>query len=129
MDFFVIGQTRRRWDGLFDDFWIEPVGLVGTEHVVIAGDDTQIEQFAAGKLRLLGGCAGGKGLGEIVAGENGAIDAGLASAFKTVEIIAKVIAAACRNAIGNILDDLMDRHRRAPGSWSPSWPKRSIEKH
>src|SRR5690554_4473414 len=83
---------------------------MGREHVVIAGDDAQVQRLVAGKGRLFGRAAGGKAMGEISAGKHRAVDARLAGLVETGEIVAAAVAAARRDAIGNILDGLADRH-------------------
>jgi hypothetical protein len=59
----------------FDDVGIELIGLMGRQHVVIGGDDAEVERRRAGKLRLFGRRAGGEAVGEVAAGETGAVDA------------------------------------------------------
>jgi hypothetical protein len=49
-------------------------------------------------------------MGEITAGQYGAVDAGFARGVEAGEIIAAAVAAARRDAVGNILDGLTDRH-------------------
>ncbi len=105
-----LGRGTDLAGGFFDDVGIELVGLMGAQHVVVAGDDAEVERLVAGESRLLGGAAGGKAVGEITAGERGAINALLPGGFEAVEIVAARVAAARGNAVGHVLDGLTDGH-------------------
>src|SRR5690606_1138981 len=111
---------------LLDEVGIELIGLVGTQHVVIAGDDAQVQRLVAGQRRLFGRRAGGKGMGEVAAAEHRAMHTGLARGIEPVEVVTAAVAAARGDAISDILDGLTDGHielllfrGRAP--WAGKW--------
>ena len=107
------GDLRRGADGarrFLDDVGIELIGLMGAQHVVVGGDDAEVERLGAGELGLVGRRAGGEAVGEIAATEGGAVDAGFARALDAIEIVAPRLRAPRRDAVGDVLDGLEDRH-------------------
>ena len=50
--------------------------LMGRQHIIVGGDDAQIGNHIPGQSRLVTGIAGCKAVGEVAAGQRGAVGAG-----------------------------------------------------
>ena len=122
----VLGKTDYDLSLAFlaDQFRIPLVGPVRRQHVIVGGDDAEIDRRRAGKTLLVIGRAGGKAMGEIGAGQAVAGWAGLADRlaclFYPVEIGGAAGPAASLDTLGDVGDDGANGHVRLFSCSNPS---------
>jgi hypothetical protein len=100
--------------GLLDEVGIGRIRLMGAQHVVIGRNDAEVQRLGAGELGLVGWGAGGKTVGEVAAGQRRAVDAFLPLRLEAIEIIPARLGTPSRDAVGDVLNGLADRHVQTP---------------